>query len=102
MFLDQHRIFVGSDADSELPTAPEASLMSKLASQALSLKSDISGSREVTAAAKFSEEERAALLANKKATVWEVPHRSVATQVLPGHTMHFVSTMFANYSLYKT
>lgn len=52
MLLDQHRTFVRSDVDFALLTAVQKDLVFRSASQALTRKSDISGSAEVFVAKK--------------------------------------------------
>lgn len=42
-----------------------------------------------------------ALLAWKKATVWEARSGLYALQVMPGHVFHFLSALFEDYPLYE-
>lgn len=86
--------------DSELLNAPEADLLVECASRALNLKSDTSSSEEASVAAMVSKQNRAAPLASKNTSVWEFRPALDATQVLPGHSLHFISTMFGKYFLY--
>lgn len=48
---------------------------------------------KVKAAAEVFKDERAALFASKKPGVWEVPIGLDPTQILPCHTLHFISKM---------
>lgn len=72
-----------------------------VAFQAQNLKSDISGSGAVEAAAQWSREERASLMVSKKATVLHVSSRLDATQVMPSPILHLISNRFHEYSLKK-
>lgn len=65
----------------------------------LNRESDISDSAVGKAAAEVYKGKKPAVLARKKAIVWEVPHGLDATQVLLGHMVHFVSLMLENYPL---
>lgn len=101
MLLAQHRDFAGCSVDCEPLIAAEADLVSTFASQVLSPKADISGSAEVIAAERIFTNERAAVPAGKKASVWAVPPGLDATQVLPNHVLYFMSVMFDDYFLYE-
>lgn len=98
LLLDHNRKFVGCNVDSELPAAAEADPVLKVASQGLSPKSDISGSIKVILVAKVFKEKRAELMASKKARLRKTPPALDPTQVLPGHPLHFICTIFGNYS----
>lgn len=67
----------------------------------LDSKSDISGSGEVKIVAKVFRDESAAPLANKRASAWEVMARLDTTQVSLNRALHFISTMYGDYSLYE-
>lgn len=70
MLPDQHKKFVGCDVDSELLNAADKDLVVMFLAQVLSSTLDIGGSAEVVAAVKVFKDEKAAVLARKKAGVW--------------------------------
>lgn len=100
MSLDQNRKSAGCDADFKLLTAADADLGLTIVVRVLSPKSDICGSTEVILDAKVFKDDKAAVLASKKRRVWEPFLRSDATRVVPSCKLHFLSTMFEDYSSY--
>lgn len=90
VLLDHHRTFSGSDVDFELLKAKMAELLIELVSQVLD-PSDVSGSRELKAAAKAFKDKTATLGASEKASLLEVPHGKDAAHTMSGHTLHFIS-----------
>lgn len=72
----------GFNVTSKLVTSAEADSLITFGFQMLSPKSDFSGSDEVAAVAKVFRDKRAAVLARKKAYVYQVPPRLDAPQML--------------------
>lgn len=95
LLLNQNKKFPGRDTDSEVPTAAIVNLLLALVSQSLDPESDISRSGEEKSAAMVFEEETNALLAVKRASVWEVPSRLDATQKRPASISRLISAMLA-------
>lgn len=73
---------VVTDADADLVMTP--------ASQEFKPKSDIADDREVKAASKVYKDEMAALSAQRKDIVRDVPPKLDAVQVMPGYSIHFM------------
>lgn len=69
MLLDKHRTSVGFQVDCEVLSAVKTDLLLETPSQMLNLKLNIGGGGEEKAAEKVSEDERAALFAQSKATM---------------------------------
>lgn len=98
---DQHRKFVECDIDPEVLSGAKLDLVLTLASQVLNSGSDFSCSGEVEVAPNVVTDEIGALSARKKALVWEVPPVLDARKVTLGRILHFLSTLYGNYCLYK-
>lgn len=77
----------------------KADLVLTLVSRVLNPKSDTSGSGEVKAAAQVFTDESDALLARKKAPVWEAAPELDERQVMPGHNFYSLSTFYEKHLL---
>lgn len=93
MLLDQHRKFVGFNADSESLSAAMDDLLLRFALHVLNSSSDTTGDEEVRAPARAFKEEVTVVSASTRANAWEMPHGLSATQVMRRAIFEFISTL---------
>lgn len=101
MLLDQHSNVAGRGIDSEILICLKTDHLLAFALQKLSSKLDKSGNHDIKVQAKLHESEMAALLASKISTVREVLYGLDTTQVMLGHVICFLLTLYGGYSLHE-
>ena len=100
--LPEHRKCVSADKDEDCFNQCKPSLVEVFAEQVLNEESDIIGTDEVrNAAATFLRLIRASRT-NHVAENWEAPSGLSPMQYLPEHILHFLSSLYSDYSLLRT
>lgn len=94
MLLGQYKEFVHCDFDSEVLNAAEPDLLLTNSLEVLSPSPEIVEGEELKAAARGFKEKTAVAVAHRRATAREVARELDATQVKPGHILHFLCRLY--------
>lgn len=93
LLSNQYRKFVGCYLNSEVLSDVKTDFLLTSPSQVLDANSNSTGNKELGAVASRLKKTFSAVLTRRRATVWEVPRRLSATQVMPKHIWHFFCTL---------